>query len=128
MNFPSDVFGYNNLDAGSWNLENGRLGMDSWKSKEKTIAFLSRANYYFDQTYFLTASVRYEGNTKFGANNKWGLFPAISAAWRISNLPSLQNSKTFNDLKLRVSYMVKPAVPDFQGTPHSPATQAMDVI
>jgi TonB-dependent starch-binding outer membrane protein SusC len=104
MNFPSDVFGYNNLDAGSWNLENGRLGMDSWKSKEKTIAFLSRANYNFDQTYFVTASVRYEGNTKFGANNKWGLFPAISAAWRISNLPSLQNSKTFNDLKLRVSY------------------------
>ncbi len=104
MNFPSDVFGYNNLDEGSWNLENGRLGMDSWKSKEKTIAFLSRANYNFNENYFLTASVRYEGNTKFGANNKWGLFPAVSAAWRISNLPQLQNSNIVNDLKLRVSY------------------------
>lgn len=104
MNFPSDAFGYNNLDAGSWNLEQGRLGMDSWKSKEKTIAFLGRVNYNYNQNYFLTASLRYEGNTKFGANNKWGYFPAASAAWRISNLPQLQNSKFINDLKLRVSY------------------------
>ena len=104
MNFPSDVFGYNNLDAGSWNLENGRLGMDSWKSKEKTIAFLSRVNYNYNETFFVTASVRYEGNTKFGANNKWGLFPAVSAAWRVSNLDALKNSTAVNDLKLRVSY------------------------
>jgi TonB-dependent SusC/RagA subfamily outer membrane receptor len=41
MNFPSDVFGYNNLDAGSWNQANGRLGMDSWKSKEKPLPFLA---------------------------------------------------------------------------------------
>lgn len=104
MNFPSDAFGYNNLDAGSWNLEKGRLGMDSWKSREKTIAFLGRANYNFANTYFLTASFRYEGNTKFGANNKWGMFPAASAAWRISNLPAIQNIKAINDLKIRLSY------------------------
>lgn len=104
MNFPTDVFGYNNLDAGSWNLENGRLGMDSWKSKEKTIAFLGRANYNFNETYYLTGSVRYEGNTKFGMNNKWGLFPALSAAWRLTNMGFLQDSRTVNDLKLRVSY------------------------
>jgi hypothetical protein len=48
--------------------------------------------------------VRYEGNTKFGANNKWGFSPSVSAAWRISNLPQLQNSNIINDLKLRVSY------------------------
>ncbi|WP_423148890.1 SusC/RagA family TonB-linked outer membrane protein [Rubrolithibacter danxiaensis] len=104
MNFPSDAFGYDNLDAGSWNRESGRLGMDSWRSKEKTIAFLGRANYSYDDTYFLTASARYEGNTKFGKNNKWGLFPAVSAAWRISRLPAIQNIKAINDLKLRVSY------------------------
>lgn len=103
-NFPSDAFDYNNLDAGAWNLEEGRLGMDSWRSKEKTIAFLGRANYDFNDTYFLTGSFRYEGNTKFGANNKWGLFPAVSAAWRISKLPALANITAINDLKLRLSY------------------------
>ena len=103
-NFPSDAFNYNNLDAGSWNLEQGRLGMDSWRSKEKTIAFLGRTNYNFNDTYFLTGSLRYEGNTKFGAENKWGLFPALSAAWRVSKLSFFEDIKAVNDLKLRVSY------------------------
>lgn len=106
MNFPSDAFNWNNLDAGSWNRENGRLGMDSWRSKEKTIAFLGRAIYNFNDRYFLTGSFRYEGNTKFGVNNKWGLFPAVSAAWRVSSLDALANSDAINDLKLRVSYGV----------------------
>lgn len=106
MDFLSDAFWYNNLDAGAWNKEDGRLGMDSWKSKEKLIAFLGRVNYNYDNTYFLTASFRYEGNTKFGANNKWGMFPAVSAAWRISNLGVFSGSKIVNDLKLRASYGV----------------------
>lgn len=104
MDFISDAFWYNNLDAGAWNKEKGRLGMDSWKSKEKLIAFLGRVNYNFDNTYFLTASFRYEGNTKFGRNNKWGMFPAVSAAWRISNLDIFRGSNVVNDLKLRASY------------------------
>lgn len=106
MNFPSDAFGWNNLDAGSWNLEAGRLGMDSWRNKEKTIAFLGRFNYNFDDTYFLQGSLRYEGNTKFGANNKWGMFPALSAAWRVSNLDAIKSVDAIDDLKLRVSYGV----------------------
>ncbi len=106
-NFPSDAYWYNNLSAGSWNSdEAGRLGMDSWASKEKTIAFLGRVNYNYNDTYFLMGSFRYEGNTKFGIDNKWGLFPAVSAAWRISNLPALQNNEVVNDLKLRASYGV----------------------
>jgi TonB-linked SusC/RagA family outer membrane protein len=106
MNFPSEAFTYDNLGAGSWQLEQGRLGMDSWRSKEKTIAFLARATYGFNNTYFLTASVRHEGNTKFGTNNKWGTFPAASAAWRISNLDALKGATFINDLKLRFSYGV----------------------
>ncbi len=106
MNFPTDVLGYNDLGSGLWNLEKGRLGMGSWKSKEKTIAFLGRVTYNFDDTYFLTASYRHEGNTKFGRNNKWGSFPGISAAWRISKLPAIANIEAINDLKLRASYGV----------------------
>ncbi|MBF9255124.1 SusC/RagA family TonB-linked outer membrane protein [Pontibacter sp. 172403-2] len=104
--FPSDAFGYNNLDAGSWNLEEGRLGMDSYREKEKVIAFLGRLNYNFKDTYFLTASYRYEGNTKFGANNKWGSFPSLSAAWRMSSLPAIEGIEAIDELKLRASYGV----------------------
>lgn len=104
MNFPSDAFSYNNLDQGSWNMERGRLGMDSYKSREKTIAFLGRVNYNYENTYFVTASARYEGNTKFGANNKWGMFPAVAVAWRFSNLDALESASFIDDMKLRLSY------------------------
>lgn len=40
--------------------------------------------YNYQERYLLSASVRYEGSSRFGANNKWGTFPAISAGWRIN--------------------------------------------
>ncbi len=104
--FPSDAFTYNNLDAGLWNRVDGRLGMDSWKSREKVIAFFGRANYNFNDTYLLMGSLRYEGNTKFGTDNKWGLFPAAAVAWRLSNLGAIRNISMIDDLKLRLSYGV----------------------
>ena len=106
MDFPSDAFLYNKLDVGQWNRKEGRLGMDSWKSREKNIAFFGRINYDYLDTYLFTASLRYEGNTKFGKDNKWGFFPAASAAWRLSNLPALSESEVVDDLKLRVSFGV----------------------
>ncbi len=105
-NFPSDVLSYNNLGAGDWNKADGRLGMSSTKDMEKTIGFPARLTYNYDDTYFLTASVRYEGNSKFGANHKWGWFPAASAAWRFSNLPAFKDIRAINDLKVRLSYGV----------------------
>ncbi|SHJ80437.1 TonB-linked outer membrane protein, SusC/RagA family [Tangfeifania diversioriginum] len=104
MDFISDAFTYNNLSAGEWNLEEGRLGMDSWRSKEKTIAFFGRANYSYDDLLLFTASMRYEGNSKFGKDNKWGMFPAASAAWRLSEMPFLEGSTAVDDLKVRLSY------------------------
>jgi TonB-linked SusC/RagA family outer membrane protein len=104
MDFISDAFKYNNLSAGEWNLEEGRLGMDSWRSKEKTIAFFGRANYSYDDLLLFTASMRYEGNSKFGKDNKWGMFPAASAAWRLSKMPFLEGSTAVDDLKVRLSY------------------------
>lgn len=104
MDFPSDAFLYNNLDAGAWNRAEGRLGMWSEKNKEKTIAFLGRLNYNFDDQFLLTASLRYEGNSKFGTDNKWGYFPAASAAWRFSKLPTFEKLEFVDDLKLRFSY------------------------
>lgn len=103
-NFPSDAFSYNNLSAGDFMKADGRLGMDSDKNKEKTIAFLGRVNYDYDNLFLFTGSIRYEGNTKFGANHKWGAFPAASAAWRVSRLSVFEDSPVVDDLKLRFSY------------------------
>ena len=61
----------------------------------------ARVNYSFDNTYLVTASIRADGSSKFGENNRWGYFPAIAAAWRISESLS---SGTFEDLKLRVGW------------------------
>ena len=105
-NFPSDVLEYNNLAAGDWMAADGRLGMSSYKDKEKTIGFPARLTYNYDDTYFFTASVRYEGNSKFGDNHKWGWFPALSAAWRLSNLRLLKEWGKIDDLKVRFSYGV----------------------
>ncbi|SDL96750.1 TonB-linked outer membrane protein, SusC/RagA family [Catalinimonas alkaloidigena] len=103
MDFASDAFTYNNLDAGLF-LREGQANMDSWKEKEKLIGFFGRVNYDFNDTYLLTASLRREGSTKFGDNNKWGWFPAISAGWRIAKY--LPESPAINDLKLRAGYGV----------------------
>ncbi|WP_339905042.1 hypothetical protein, partial [uncultured Cyclobacterium sp.] len=48
------------------------------------MAYFARANYSFDDKYLFSASFRREGSSRFGANNKWGNFPAFSAGWRIS--------------------------------------------
>ena len=50
MDFPTDAFQYNNLGSGLWNLKDGRLGMNSWKSKEKNIGFFGRINYDINDT------------------------------------------------------------------------------
>lgn len=107
--FPNDYFEWNNIGTGDWNdgqIFNAGDIIYSNRSKEKTIAFLARAMYNYNETYFLTLSGRYEGNTKFGPNNKWGLFPSVSAAWRLSNLEYFKNISSINDLKLRASYGV----------------------
>ncbi|PDP42712.1 SusC/RagA family TonB-linked outer membrane protein [Tannerella forsythia] len=104
MDFPSDALKYNNLGTGQWNTKEGRLGMWSEKEKEKNIAFLGRLNYDYKDVLLLMASLRYEGSSKFGKDHKWGLFPALSAAWRLSSLPIFQQTEIVDDLKLRLSY------------------------
>jgi len=105
-NFPSDAYKWNNLGAGDYQMAQGRLGMESEKKKDKTIAFLARVNYDFNNTILFTGSIRHEGNTRFGADHKWGTFPAASAAWRFSRLPFFEKLTAIDDMKLRFSYGV----------------------
>lgn len=70
------------------------------------ISYIGRFIYTFDQKYILTASIRDDGSSRFGPKNRWGVFPAVSAAWRISRESFLQNVNWLTDLKIRGSYGV----------------------
>lgn len=104
-NFASDLLGADNLGAGAYMGETaGRKGMGSYRNDAKLIAFFGRVTYSFLDRYFMTASIRHEGSSKFGANNKWGNFPAVSAGWRISQEKFMQDISWINDLKIRGDY------------------------
>lgn len=102
--FETDLFSYNNLGAGY----NYRLGdVYSYKGKSNLVSFFGRANYSYDSKYMLTGTIRRDGSSRFGANNKWGVFPSASAAWRISGEEFMNSTSGWlNNLKLRVGYGV----------------------
>lgn len=104
--FPNDGLGSDNLGTGEFAKDEGEVGMGSYKNDSKLIAFFGRVSYDFDGKYLLTASIRHEGSSKFGANNKWGNFPAVSAGWRISEEPFMKGFKWLSDLKLRADFGV----------------------
>ncbi len=76
-------------------------------SRSGMVSLFARVNYSFDERYLLTATVRGDGSSKFMTGNKWGVFPAVSAAWRISEENFWKDRKVadiINGLKLRVGY------------------------
>ncbi|MDR1937463.1 MAG: TonB-dependent receptor [Tannerellaceae bacterium] len=101
--YDTDFFSYHNIGAGA-GLSQGQAGLYSYKDKNRLIAFFGRIMYNFKEKYLLSASVRYEGSSRFGENNKWGTFPAISAGWRINKEQFMESVNWLNDLKLRVGY------------------------
>jgi TonB-dependent starch-binding outer membrane protein SusC len=103
-NFITDDLLYNNLGLGTF-LAEGRAEMTSYKGESILSGFFARAVYNFGNKYFLSGSIRREGSSKFGDNNKWGTFPAISAAWDISQEKFFAPvSGTVQFLKLRIGY------------------------
>lgn len=102
--FETDLFGYNNLGAGYLY----RLGdVYSYKGKSNLTSFFARANYSYDSKYMLTGTIRRDGSSRFGANNKWGYFPSASAAWKISGEEFMSSTENWlTNLKLRAGYGV----------------------
>lgn len=100
--FDTDKFLYNNLGAGS-NFTQGDVY--SYKGKSNLISFFGRANYNLMDKYMITATIRRDGSSRFGSNNKWGTFPSVSAAWRLSSEQFMKGSENWlNNLKLRIGY------------------------
>ncbi|WP_312389833.1 SusC/RagA family TonB-linked outer membrane protein [Chryseobacterium sp.] len=67
-------------------------------------SYFGRVNYNFDKKYLLTASLRADGSTRFGLNNKYGYFPSVAVGWTMSNENFLKDSRIINELKLRGSW------------------------
>ncbi|WP_090383576.1 TonB-dependent receptor [Dyadobacter sp. SG02] len=103
--FPTDNFSYNNINAGLA-LRRGQAPELSEQSENKLISYFFRVNYSFMNKYLLMASIRHEGSSRFGANHKWGSFPAFSVGWNLKREAFLENSNTVSNLKLRAGYGV----------------------
>lgn len=110
-NFPTDAYGYNRMQSGNA-LPDGEASMNSEKELFKLIGFFSRLNYSFDNRYIFMGSLRYEGNSKFGADHKWGLFPAVSAGWRISEEAFMDEVDFISGLKIRAGFGVTGIAPE----------------
>lgn len=100
--FLTDAFQFNNLSAAG-DFANGLGGVFSYKNTNRLIAFFGRVNLNFDDKFFATASLRREGSSRFGADEKWGLFPAVSAGVDLVRVAGISG---FDNLKLRVGYGV----------------------
>ena len=92
-----------------WNLKSGDFNKDSSSNsytENSMISYALRANYNWKNRYLLTATVRWDGSSKLTKDERWGCFPSVAAAWRITEEPFMQNISWLSNLKLRLSYGV----------------------
>ncbi|RZK37951.1 MAG: SusC/RagA family TonB-linked outer membrane protein, partial [Hymenobacter sp.] len=81
----------------------GTSGNYTNETQSVLLSYFGRLNYSYDGKYLLSASVRSDGSSRFGTDNQWGTFPAVSLGWRISQENFLKNVAPLSDLKLRAS-------------------------
>jgi len=90
-----------------WNLKSGEFDAENSSnsySEGSLMSYALRANYSFKSRYLLTATVRWDGSSKFASGNRWGCFPSVAAAWRINDEAFLRNVGWLSNLKLRLSF------------------------
>jgi TonB-linked SusC/RagA family outer membrane protein len=103
--FVTDIFGYDKLGSGAGTLISPNSGYTgSYKNGTKLASFFGRATLNLNDRYNITGTLRRDGSSKFGANNKWALFPSIAGGWTISEESFFGESSSFNYLKLRVGW------------------------
>ena len=88
------------LNAVSNDIRQGNSNANEWS----LISYLARINYNYDSKYYLTASIRADGSSRFGMDNKYGYFPSAAIRWRISEENFLKNIEQISDLSLRITY------------------------
>ncbi|MDQ0109536.1 TonB-linked SusC/RagA family outer membrane protein [Chitinophaga terrae (ex Kim and Jung 2007)] len=98
--YALETIDYAYLNAGSSNKDNGGSG-----AANSLFSFFGKVNYVYDTRYLLSAIVRRDGSSRFGSENRFATFPAVSAGWRLSEESFIKNSQSFiSDLKLRYGW------------------------
>ncbi|WP_025761371.1 TonB-dependent receptor [Dyadobacter tibetensis] len=101
-----------NIDAGPYSNDlvqtiNAAQGITNWDqniNEWSIISYLGRLNYGFQDKYLLTATLRSDGSSRFGSQNRFAYFPSVAGAWRLSEEEFLKNNSAIKDLKLRASF------------------------
>ena len=102
--FPTDDAKY--YQIGNGDASKKYLNASSYRNSNALAAVFGRVNYNYAEKYLVSASIRREGSSRFGANNKWGWFPAVSLGWRITGEDFMQDKTWVDDLKLRAGFGV----------------------
>ncbi|MDE5568182.1 MAG: TonB-dependent receptor [Muribaculaceae bacterium] len=96
--FPYD--GYEQMSHG-----NGTISGYGGRNELAMVSYIGRLNYIYNEKYMLEVTGRYDGSSRFTKENRWGFFPSVSAAWRISQENFFESAREYvNNLKLRLSY------------------------
>jgi len=102
--FPTENMKY--YQIGNGDASKKYLSVSSSRNSNTLAALFGRVNYNYAEKYLLSLSLRREGSSRFGANHKWGWFPAVSAGWRISGEDFMRDANWIDDLKLRAGFGV----------------------
>ena len=107
-NFYNDALSYYNMAlANSVSMDDiSNINSGYLLSTLRMISYYGRINYSYKSKYLLQATLRRDGSSAFGANNRWGTFPSVSASWRIIEEDFMKEQDVFDDLKFRVGYGV----------------------
>lgn len=98
-------YGFVNEAIGNEDMSAGKIQKNkNGRSQSKLLSFMGRANYTFDDKYLFTVTMRADGSTKFGENNKWAYFPSGALSWKAHHEKFIKDLNVFDELKVRASY------------------------
>ncbi len=93
-----------NASVHTLNAAKLRISMPTTMAQWSKRSYLARLNYSYKDKYLLTTNLRYDGSSRFPKDERWGLFPSVAVAWRISSEDFMATNTLFSDLKLRVGW------------------------
>lgn len=99
--FGTNLFGYHSLGSG---YKKDQRDLSTAWSEQTLLSYIARVNYNYAGKYLLTATMRYDGSSKFAKGHQWGIFPSFSAAWNITEEEFMKEQKVFDQLKLRAGF------------------------
>ncbi len=100
--YPTSTMLY--YQMGNGKADKSLMNISSYRNSNSLAGAFLRVNYNYNEKYLLSASIRAEGSSRFGKNNKWGWFPAVSAGWRIKGEDFMKDQDWCDELKLRLGF------------------------